>query len=211
MTIDVPTANFEAVTRTDLYQRNGCAFYQLTPAKGARVEATISVGISSDDYRMPGNQHWEPKVMVPAMWVDYTPNHADESYAATGGRSRATMTVNGKEYGEGIGASVSGRVEFIPVTPGNRDHLAKFYRFVTAGGTEYYVRGTISYYDDVSDKARDVLNATVETIAIEYVTDERWHAHRVDCAERKVQREREAVAEAQAKLAKAQGELDALK
>jgi hypothetical protein len=211
MTIDTPLANFEAVTRDDLYQRHECAFYSLTPAKGARVEATISVGISSDDYRMPGTQHWEPKAMVPAMWVDYTPDHANESYSSAGGRSRETMTVNGKEYGEGFGASVSGRVEFIPAQSRNRDHLAKFYRFATVGGTEYYVRGTISYFDHVSDKAREVLNATVEAIAIEYVTDERWHAHRVTVAERKVQREREAVAEAQAKLEKAQQELDGLK
>jgi hypothetical protein len=211
MTIDQTPASFEEVTRDDLYQRNDATFYHLTRVKGAQVEGTISVGISSDEVSVPGRASWEPKETVPALWIDYTPNHADESYSPSGGRSREVITINGKSYGEGFAAGVSGRVEFLPTT-GNREHMAKFYRFATVGGKEYYLRGTVSQYDNVkSDRARDVLNATAEAIAAEYVTDQRWHAFRISQAEYQVNREREAVEKAVTKLGAAEQVLAELK
>ena len=42
------------------------------------------------------------------MWIDYTPMHADDT------SERELITVNGRNYGEGFAASVSGRVEFMP-------------------------------------------------------------------------------------------------
>ena len=195
-------ASFQQVERPDLYQRNGASFYAITPVKGARVEGTVSVGVTSHEVDIPGARHWEPKRTVPAMWIDYTPMLADD----TG--KRDLITVNGRQYGEGFGASVSGRVEFMPA--GSYGHLAKYYPSATVDGETFYLRATINQFDHVTDKARDVLNAVAAAIAAEYVTDERWHAYCVSQAEYRVNRATEDRDKAQTALDVAVAELKTL-
>lgn len=202
MTINATAANFAPVDAGILYVRNGASFYQLTPAKGARVDGTISVAVSAHETQRPGATSHYDKINAPAMWIDYTPNHAD-------GNGRQLLSVNGKEYGAGFAGSISGNVEFIPASEHN-GHLANHYLSVTVDGADYYVSGRFNMFDKVSDKAREVLNATVEAIAAEYVTSERWHAYKVARAQDAVKRQAGAVAEAQAELEKAQARLGEL-
>lgn len=195
------SAEFQTIEAGNLFAREGSGFYRVTPAKGARVDATVSVGVSSHDVDAYFGDRRE-KVTAPAMWVDYTPFHADTR------STREIMTVNGREYGEGFGGSVSGRVEFMPAD--HYAHLAKYYPAATVDGREYYLRATISQFDSVTDKARELLNGIAAEIAAEYVTDARWHAFQVSQAEYRVARATEARNEAQAKLDVAQAALEAL-
>lgn len=199
------TANFQKIDAGNLFVRNGAAFYRITPAKGARVDGAVSVGVTSHEAM---THYREPKLTCPAMWVDYTPMLADESYAACGGRNRVLITVNGREYGEGFGESVSGRVEFLPAE--NNQHLAKYYPVATVAGSKYYLRASVSQFDHVTDKAREALNAVAAAIAAEFVTDERWHAYQVDQAQRAVSSATEDRDKAQAKLDEAVAVLDGL-
>jgi hypothetical protein len=196
-------ASFTEVTSDTLLVRNGASFYRLTPVKGARVEGTVSVGVTSHDVTVSGSHSWEPKRTVPAMWIDYTPSFEDRKHG-----SRELLTVNGREYGAGFGESVSGRVEFMPADA--YEHLSKYYPSATVDGTKYYLRATINQFDSVTDKAREVLDAVASAIAAEYVTDERWHAYRVSQAEYAVARATEDRDKAQGKLDVALAELQAL-
>jgi hypothetical protein len=207
--INTPIAEFTQTTNDKLYTRNGAAFYRVTPVKGARVDGTVSVGVSCHDYTVPGWRSWEPKRECPAMWIDYTPNYADDSYSPNGGRSRETITVNGREYGEGFAAGVGGRVEFIPAE-GN-DHLAKYYPQTTVDGSAYYLRASVSQFDHVTDKARELLNDVAAAIAAEFVTDERWLAFRISQAEYRVKNATKARDDAQSKLDDAVAALEALR
>jgi hypothetical protein len=184
-------ASFTEVASGTLLVRNGASFYRIAPVKGARAEGTVSVGVTSHDVTVPGAASWEPKRTVPAMWIDYTPSFEDRKH---GGRE--SLTVNGREYGAG---SVSGRVEFMPAD--GYEHLSQYYPSATVNGTKYYLRATVSQFDSVTDKARDVLDSVAAAIAAEFVTDARWHAYRVSQAEY-------AVAHATEDRDKAQGKLD---
>jgi hypothetical protein len=192
-------AGFTEVTSGTLLERNGASFYRLTPVKGARVEGTVSVGVTSKD--VSSSDAWGPKRTVPAMWIDYTPSFKD--------RGRELLTVNGRQYGAGFGESVSGRVEFMPADA--YEHLSKYYPSATVDGTKYYLRATINQFDTVTDKASDVLNAVAAVIAAEFVTDERWHAYRVSQAEYAVTHATEDRDKAQAKLDEALAELQSLR
>lgn len=192
-------ASFEATTGEGLSKRQHAEFYRVTPVKGARVDGTFAVGASSDEIRDP-RDYYAPQITVPAIYVDYTPQTADNTT-----NDRAPLTVNGKTYGEGFGNSVSGRVEFLPVE--SNAHLGDYYQKTTVAGVEYYVRGGVSYFDGVSDAARKVLSATAAAIAAEFMTDERWHAYLVRQAEYRVERARKEVEETAAKLAEAEAEL----
>lgn len=202
-------ADFTVTTNDKLYTRNGSTLYRVTPVKGARVDGTVSVAVSTHDYTVPGTRNWEPKRECPAMWIDYTPNYANDSYSPSGGRSRETITVNGREYGEGFAASVGGRVEFIPAD--SNEHLARFYPQTTVDGNDYYLRATVNQCDHVTDKAGDALNAVAAAIAAEFVTDERWLAFRISQAEYRVKRDTEARDEAQTKLDDSLAHLKALR
>lgn len=199
--------NYEAVSGEGLYARNGAVFYKVTPAKGARVEGIVSVGMSYDEVPADSQRPYGDKVMVPALWIDYTPQLADGSYS-NGVRTRQTLTVNGKEYGEGFGASVSGRVEFIPAK-GN-EFRAQYWAKDTVDGVDYLISGSVSQFDYVSDAARKTLSALAEAIAVEFITDERWHAERVEVAKYRLKSAMEKLVEAQQVVDAAQAELDAL-
>lgn len=168
--------NYRPVTIDGLQIRGNGQAYEITPAKGARVAGTIVVGVSSEEIRNPNGNHWE-KISVPSMWVDFTP-------ANTGYQDRILITVNGKEYGGGIGGSISGSVDFLPVTAGN-DHLSDYYPRATVDRQDYYLRGGVSQFDyrAVSESARKVLGDLVAAIAAEYVTDARWLDHQISVAE----------------------------
>lgn len=202
MNTTTAVADFQHVERPDLYRRNNASFYSVTPVKGARVEGVVSVGVTSHEVDVPSARSWEPKRTVPAMWIDYTPMHADD----TG--ERDLITVNGRQYGEGFAASVSGRVEFMPAD--SYAHLSTYYPSAIVDGEKYYLRATISQFDHVTDKARDVLNAVAAGIAGEFVTDKRWHAYLVSQAEYKVNRATEDRDKAQSALDAAVAELKAL-
>ncbi len=208
MNTTTPVASFRQVDRPDLYQRDRASFYEITPVKGARVEGTVSVGVSSHEVDVPGARSWEPKRTCPAMWIDYTPNFADGPRPEhTSGRE--TITINGREYGEGFAASVSGRVEFMPAD--DYAHLVAYYPAAAIDGTKYYLRATISQFDHVTDKASDVLNAVAAAIAAEFVTDERWLEFRISQAGYQVARRTEDRDQAQQKLDAAVAELDAIR
>jgi hypothetical protein len=195
-------AGFTEVTDGTLLERNGASFYRLTPVKGARVEGTVSVSVTSHDVTIPGSNSWEPKRTVPGMWVDYTPSFKDKA-------GRKLLTVNGREYGAGFGESVSGRVEFMPAN--SYKYLSKYgHPTAIIDGVTYYVRATVNQFDSVTDKAREVLNDVAELIATEFVTDARWHAYRVSQAEYAVGRAIEDRDKAQAKLDAARAVLDSL-
>ncbi len=194
--------NFHPIERPDLYLRNNASFYSVTPVKGARVDGTVSVGVTSHEVDVAGARHWEPKRTVPAMWIDYTPMHADDM------GQRDLITVNGRTYGEGFGASVSGRVEFMPAD--SYSHLGTCYPSATVDGVKYYLRATVNQFDHVTDKARDVLNAVAAAIAAEFVTDERWHDFQVAQAEYRVDRATEERDKAQTALDAAVVELKTL-
>jgi hypothetical protein len=195
-------ASFTEVTSGTPLERNGASFYRLAPVKGARVEGTVSVGVTSHDVTVPGAASWEPKRTVPAMWIDYTPSFEDRKHG-----SRKLLTVNGREYGAGF-ESVSGRVEFMPADA--YGHLSQYYPSTTVDGTKYYLRATVNQFDSVTDKAREVLDDVAAAIAAEFVTDERWHAYRVSQAEYAVARATEDRDKAQAKLDEALTELQEL-
>ena len=194
-------ANFQQVERPDLLLRNNAGFHRITPVKGARVDGVVSVGVTSHEVDVPGMRQWEPKRTVPAMWIDYTSTHTDTSV-------RDLITVNGRAYGEGFAASVSGRVEFMPAD--SYGHLSQYYPSATVDGKKYYLRATINQFDNVTDKTRDALNAVAAAIAGEFVTDERWHAHLVAQAEYRVERATEERDKALTALDAAVTELKAL-
>ncbi len=204
-TTTTAVANFQQVERSDLFQRDHASFYAISPVKGARVEGTVSVGVTSHEVDVPGARSWEPKRTVPAMWIDYTPDRKEPWFDGT---TRNLITVNGRQYGEGFGASVNGRVEFMPAD--SYGHLVNYYPAATVDGVKYFLRATISMFDSVTDKARDVLNAVAAAIAAEFVTDERWHAFKVSQAEYRVARATEKRDEAQQALDAALAELKAL-
>lgn len=195
-------ASFEQSERPDLYHRNGAGFYQITAVKGARVDGVVSVGVTSHEVDQPGAAHWEPKRTVPAMWIDYTPMHADDK------GQRELLTVNGREYGEGFGGSVSGRVEFMPAD--SYGHLSQYYPAAIINGDKYLLRATVNQFDHVTDKAREALNAVAAAIAAEFVTDDRWHTYLVSQAEHRVDRATEERDKAQQALDAAVAELKAL-
>ncbi len=188
--------NYRPVTIDGLQIRGNGQAYEITPAKGARVAGTIvvgvSVGVSSEEIRNSNGNHWE-KISVPSMWVDFTPRYVD-SYTDNVA-DREPITVNGKSYGGGQFESVSGSVDFLPVTAGNA-HLSDYYPRATVDGQDYYLRGGVSQYDTVSDAARKVLGDLVAAIAAEYVTDARWLDHQISVAEYALDRAATATADA---------------
>ena len=123
-TKNTPVADYQQVTRPDLWGgRNGTS-YRLTPVKGARVDGTVYVGMTSheaDDYS--AGRPRPVKVDRPAMWVDLSQSYADRR----GGVSpeREPISVNGKAYDARYGA----RVEFLPAR--DNDHRAQYYPLVT--------------------------------------------------------------------------------
>lgn len=193
------TAAFTKIDAGNLFERNGAVFYRVTPVKGARVDGVVSVGMSSHEIDAPNSRHYDPKISAPAMWIDYTPMHADNR------GDRELMTVNGREYGAGFGGSVSGRVELFPAA--SYPHLERYCPATFVDGRKYYLRASIAMFDSVTDKARELLNAVAAAIAAEYVTDAAWLAFRISQAEYRVKRATEARDEAQAKLDAAAAEL----
>lgn len=183
------TAQYEPLEDDGTYQtRSNGALYRLTPDKGAKVDGVIVVGMT---YHAVKGERYGDETNAPEMWIDYTPSRNDDM-------GRHLLTVNGKEYGEGFGNTVSGRVQFHPAR-----EWCDYYPVVTVGGQSYEVRASIGQWDNVSDAAGRVLNATATAIALEYVTDERWHAQRVKMARRDVERAEKAAAEASDALTEA--------
>lgn len=198
-------ADYELTSRPDLWNRGGASsFFRITAVKGARVDGTIAVGMTSHDVddwsRGSGRPH---KVNAPAMWVDLSPSVADERGGI--GRDREPLRVNGKTYEARFGA----RVEFLPA--GKNDHRAQHYPSVSVADKSYLISARFDAWDGFTDSARDILRAVLQAIAAEYVTGERWHAQQVSQAQHKVDRAQDKVNEAQRDLDAAQAELDSIR
>jgi hypothetical protein len=204
-------ASYQQVTRPDLWNGRDGTFYRLTPVKGARVDGTVYVGMTShetDDYS--AGRPRPVKVDCPAMWVDLSPSLADtRQYGgrviSSVGSEREPITVNSKVYDARFGA----RVEFLPAS--KNDHRAQHYPLATVGGRVYLISARFDSWDGITDSARDVLRAVITAIAAEYVTDARWHAQRISSAEYQVSRRTEDCDKAQKELDAAVAELAAIR
>lgn len=189
-TTTTPVAQFAQTEPGDLSTRGDSAtFYSITPVKGARIEGTVAVGVTSHDLDAP--ERYAPKVSHPAMWIDFTP-------AKQGNKPRTTIEVNGKTYGAALFESVSGYVECYPVA--QYSHLVKYgYPVVTIDGTDYVLRFRLSMFDTVSPSAHRMMEALANAIAVEYLTSRRWLANVTDSARRTASNAADALNEAQAK------------
>ena len=196
------TANFRQTDAPSLWARNGATFYRVTPNKGARIDGTFSVGITSRD-QLDTQTGGRTKVDCPTLWVDMSPSAKD----ARGniGSERLPVTVNGAQRS---GWDCGATVEFLPATAD--DHRAQWYPRVTVGGRDYLVRATVDTYAAFTDKACETLAETLAAIAVEYVTDARWHDYRVARATAIVADRERDLATAQTALDDARAELAAI-
>jgi hypothetical protein len=200
---------FTATTTNGLEGRADAVAYRLEPVKGARVAGRVLVGMTTHtakDYRNGGCRPAE--ITCPAMWVDLTPALARDTGNGNGtgvGKDRELLlTVNGREYGAEF--AISARVELEP----RQEHLDKYYPTLTVEGTDYHVKASFNQWDKVTDAFRKVVGATMVAIALEYITDARWHALRVANARRRVEYAQRDADDANSKLAAAQAELVSL-
>ena len=199
-------AQYEQIEKpAHLWNRGGKAtFYRVTPVKGARIDGTFAVGMTSHEANVGYRESGLPRnVHAPAMWVDLSPSLED----STGGvaSEREPLTINGKVYDARFGA----RAELVPAAP--NDYREQYYRRVTVGGMDYLVTSRFDAWDGFSDSARRILHSVVEAIAAEYITDERWHAQKVSEADYKVSRATEKRDEAQKVLDEAIATLETIK
>jgi hypothetical protein len=196
------TAQFEKIDQpANLWARNGASFYRVTPAKGARIEGVVSVGITSRDQTDYADAR-PVKVDCPAMWVDLSPTIADDRGGCSS--DRLPIIINGKARDERFGATV----ELIPA--GTDDHRDEYYSRITVNGADYFITSRMDSYNSLSDSARKLVYSVIQAIAAKYITDERWRAHLVGQADYQVQRATEDRDKAQQALDAAVTELKAL-
>lgn len=206
MTYTPTTATVARIDRpADMFARNGAMFYRVTPGKGARVSGIVAVGVTAGTANTYGDDGRLTRVDTPALWFDLSPIPADGDNRTVGGDHHPLM-VNGVARTIRFG----GRVEYIP-TKGDGDHRRDYYPAVTIGGVEYLVMATIDGYETgLSDAATETVHAVMTAIALDAMTDARWHAYRVAVAQRAVTRAADAVADAVKALDAARAELAAL-
>lgn len=178
----------DKVDRTDLRRWTGVetGYYRVSPDKGARIDGTFAVYVSSHEIASYTNDYRE-KVTAPCLVVDLTPDHvdADGRHLPEG----EPLTINGKEY---AGGWLSVRANFHPEGGRNTGEP------VTIDGQRGYLWTEYgASYDTFSDAARKLVDAAIVAIALDYMTTERWLACQHRAAVRVVNDARAAVSDAQ--------------
>lgn len=193
----MPIAKFEQVQRDDL---RGTDHYRVTPAPGARIEGTFSVALS-----MKITEWWEEgdtrrqHSLLPELYFTLAPNLLNEQGGTLyeeGSSVHEPFRVNGKDYG----GSGTAYVRFEPKAQiGDRGDA---FPAATFEGVEGYLRASFSY-TGLSDAARAVVGKTIEAIAADYLTEERWLRYQIAKADEVVEKARTEVHKAEEALAQA--------
>jgi hypothetical protein len=173
-------------------------FYEVTPAKGARVEGVIAVRMFS----YYGQDRWGKPAITdppsPGMYVTLTPRYLDEGRTPNG---RRPMQVNSKSY-----PSMFADVTLLPSSA--HDDRTQWHPQTTVDGQLYVVAVRFQYTPGLTDMASKILRPLLEKIALEYVTTERWHQEHIQEAIRAVDAAKKVVAAKQADLDAANDALD---
>jgi hypothetical protein len=206
MTTAVP--RYRVVQRPDLMSDpTQDVLYQLT---GARVEGTIAARVTRCSESTGRDRRLETEAS-PAVHFDLTPLAADKLGHTPNGREH--LWVNGKHY-----PYLSADVNFLPSGPD--DDRVKWYRQVEFDG-ELYVLSvrfqSTGLGTGLTDGARNVLSVVLESIAVEFLTLERWHERHIreavraiDTAKQNVAAKQEALEEAHAAERDAVAHLDTI-
>lgn len=165
-------------------------FYEVTPAKGARVEGVIAVRMFS----YYGQDRWGKPAITdppsPGMYVDLAPRDLDQGRTPNG---RRPLQVNSKSY-----PLLFADVTFLPSSA--HDDRTQWYPQTTVDGQLYVVAVRFQHTPGLTETASKILRPLLEKIALEYVTTERWHQEHIQEAIRAVDAAKKVVAAKQADL-----------
>ena len=192
---DIIIPNYEQVDRRDLYSQDGSVrFYRVSPAKGARVEGVIAVGMAMEY----GRDNWgrpERGAPFPQMSVELSPRLLDEDGKVTS--RRLPLRINGRDYTAAFFATVT----FLPAQP--NDDRMQWHPLVTLDGRDYLLSDRVQYHPGITEAARKLLRPLLLKLAAEYVTVQRWHDQHIREAMREIDKAAAVVTQKEADLAAA--------